>query len=99
MRHVRRVQTSTHHLIPLKRAYAKLRYLIDKGYTFVGHGLSNDFRIINVYVPANQVNPRQSRPCQPGPPSPHSSPRRVPQGLFPCCQTPRPGLVKSGHLL
>ncbi len=52
------LQTSTHHLIPLKRAYAKLRYLIDKGYTFVGHGLSNDFRIINVFVPPSQAAPR-----------------------------------------
>merc|ERR1712205_267139 len=47
--------TSPHHLIPLKRAYVKLRFLIDRGYTFVGHGLSNDFRIINVWVPPEQV--------------------------------------------
>ncbi len=39
----------------MKWAYAKLRYLIDCGYTFVGHGLSNDFLIINVYVPHTQV--------------------------------------------
>ena len=48
-------QTSSHHLIPLKRAYMKLRFLVDMGYTFVGHGLHNDFRIINLFVPTSQV--------------------------------------------
>ena len=32
-----------------------MRYLIDIGCKFVGHGLKKDFRIINVHIPNDQV--------------------------------------------
>ena len=46
---------SPHHLVPLKIVYLKLRHLVDVGCIFVGHGLTNDFRIINLFVPPSQV--------------------------------------------
>ncbi len=46
---------SKHHLIPLKRAYLKIRYLVDSGWTFVGHHLQKDFRILNIYVPPERI--------------------------------------------
>ncbi|CCA66899.1 related to PAN2-component of Pab1p-stimulated poly(A) ribonuclease [Serendipita indica DSM 11827] len=48
-------QMSAHTLVPLKVAYKKLRLLIDLGCIFVGHGLAKDFRIINIFVPPEQV--------------------------------------------
>ena len=47
--------TSVHHLVSLKTAYLKLRWLVDNGIVFVGHGLSKDFRMINMHVPNNQI--------------------------------------------
>ncbi|KAG8829897.1 poly(A)-specific ribonuclease [Serendipita sp. 400] len=48
-------QSSPHTLVPLKVAYKKLRLLIDLGCIFIGHGLSKDFRTINIFVPPEQV--------------------------------------------
>ncbi|KAI0703544.1 PAB-dependent poly-A-specific ribonuclease subunit PAN2 [Cytidiella melzeri] len=46
---------SKHTLTPLKVVYKKLRLLVDRGCIFIGHGLSKDFRIINIFVPPEQV--------------------------------------------
>ncbi|KAF9456453.1 ubiquitin carboxyl-terminal hydrolase-domain-containing protein [Collybia nuda] len=46
---------SRHTLTPLKLVYKKLRLLVDRGCVFIGHGLSKDFRIINIFVPPEQV--------------------------------------------
>jgi hypothetical protein len=46
---------SRHHLTTHKAAYLKLRYLIDAGAIFVGHGLKKDFRMLNILVPPAQV--------------------------------------------
>ncbi|KAL4398862.1 poly(A)-specific ribonuclease [Malassezia pachydermatis] len=42
-------------IVPHKLAYKKLRLLVDIGCRFIGHGLTKDFRIINIYVPPSQV--------------------------------------------
>ncbi|VDB99948.1 unnamed protein product [Peniophora sp. CBMAI 1063] len=46
---------SRYTLTPLKVVYKKLRALVDCGCIFIGHGLSKDFRIINIFVPPDQV--------------------------------------------
>ncbi|TFL07786.1 ubiquitin carboxyl-terminal hydrolase-domain-containing protein [Pterulicium gracile] len=46
---------SPHTLTPLKVVYKKLRLLVDLGCVFIGHGLTKDFRTINIHVPPEQV--------------------------------------------
>jgi hypothetical protein len=47
--------TSRHHLAHLRTTYLKLRWLIDAGCIFVGHGVTKDFHVLNVTVPPGQV--------------------------------------------
>lgn len=59
---------SPHHLTTHKAAYLKLRALVDAGCTFVGHGLKQDFRMINIFVPPAQVSaPQLAHLCTPSP--------------------------------
>lgn len=46
---------SKHNLVSLKVAYKKLWILLNLGCKFLGHGLRQDFRVINIYVPKAQV--------------------------------------------
>ena len=48
-------KTSPHHLITARTAYLKLRYLVERGCIFVGHGLSTDFCTVNLFVPPYQI--------------------------------------------
>jgi PAB-dependent poly(A)-specific ribonuclease subunit 2 len=48
-------QISRHNLVTLKEAYVRLRALVDRGIRFVGHGLRNDFQMMNIVVPPEQV--------------------------------------------
>eukprot|EP00842_Homolaphlyctis_polyrhiza_P003257 jgi/Hompol1/3932/HPOL_003377-RA len=49
------VITSTHPIVSLKTAYKKLRFLVDIGCVFVGHGLKSDCRAINIFIPPQQI--------------------------------------------
>ena len=42
-------------LASLKEVYKKLWVLLNLGVKFIGHGLSSDFRTINIHVPESQV--------------------------------------------
>lgn len=46
-----------------KAAYMKLRGLVDLGCVLVGHGLKQDFRMVNIYVPPSQVRPQYTSPA------------------------------------
>ena len=47
--------TSPHYLTTLKHSYMRLRHLVDSGCTFIGHGLVNDFAMLNLSVRSAQV--------------------------------------------
>ncbi|UKZ87036.1 poly(A)-specific ribonuclease [Trichoderma asperellum] len=47
--------TTKHSLLPLKVAYKKLWILLNLGCKFLGHGLKQDFRVINIHVPKAQI--------------------------------------------
>jgi hypothetical protein len=47
---------SRHAVVPNRTAYLKLKYFVDCGHTFIGHGLQKDFDIANVFVPPEQVS-------------------------------------------
>ncbi|KAI1326713.1 PAB-dependent poly(A)-specific ribonuclease subunit PAN2 [Xylariaceae sp. FL0255] len=44
-----------HNLVPLKIAYKKIWILLNLGCKFLGHGLKQDFRVINIHVPKSQI--------------------------------------------
>jgi len=46
---------SRHRVISMRSAYLQLRYLLDQGCIFVGHGLKQDFSTVNLVVPPNQI--------------------------------------------
>ncbi|WPG98468.1 pab-dependent poly(a)-specific ribonuclease subunit pan2 [Acrodontium crateriforme] len=47
--------TSRFTLVGLKEVYKKIWVLLNLGCKFIGHGLSSDFRTINIHVPEAQV--------------------------------------------
>lgn len=46
---------STKKLISTRSAYLELRYLLEQGCIFVGHGLKQDFYTVNLVVPPSQI--------------------------------------------
>lgn len=39
----------------VQEVYCKMRCLADRGCLWVGHGLNNDFRALNLYIPPENV--------------------------------------------
>ncbi|KAI8674835.1 PAN2-PAN3 deadenylation complex catalytic subunit PAN2 [Fusarium keratoplasticum] len=48
-------RVSKHSLLPLKMAYKKMWILLNLGCKFLGHGLKQDFRVINIHIPKSQI--------------------------------------------
>ncbi|CZS97451.1 related to PAN2-component of Pab1p-stimulated poly(A) ribonuclease [Rhynchosporium agropyri] len=46
---------SKHNLVALKVVYKKLWILLNLGCRFLGHGLKQDFRVLNVHIPKSKV--------------------------------------------
>jgi PAB-dependent poly(A)-specific ribonuclease subunit 2 len=47
--------TSRHALVTRRVGYLKLRFFVDRGLIFIGHGLKKDFEIANIVVPRGQI--------------------------------------------
>lgn len=39
----------------MKNVYLKILHLIERGVVFVGHALNNDFSVLNIFVPEEQM--------------------------------------------
>lgn len=78
-------RVSPHYLTTMKKAYLKLRYLVDSGCIFVGHDLRHDFKSINIIVPPQQVS--------------HGVAGRLHLAIECCMLQPTPGtsVVMSAH--
>ncbi|KAF4469696.1 PAB-dependent poly(A)-specific ribonuclease subunit PAN2 [Fusarium albosuccineum] len=48
-------RVSKHSLLPLKMVYKKMWILLNLGCKFLGHGMKQDFRVINIHVPKSQI--------------------------------------------
>lgn len=46
---------SRHAVVTNRTAYLKLRFFVDRGCVFVGHGLEKDFETANIFVPKDQI--------------------------------------------
>jgi PAB-dependent poly(A)-specific ribonuclease subunit 2 len=46
---------SRHAVVHNRTAYLKLRFFVDRGCIFVGHGLNKDFETANIFIPKEQI--------------------------------------------
>lgn len=49
------LKSSVHWLTTEKSIYLKIRYLVDAGCKIIGHGLAQDFKMLNIAVPSENV--------------------------------------------